>query len=133
MIVGIQPVAGGGPALVDQTWLNGVANGQNQSFVNGLVAHAGGTKAAALQIPAGVAIAIFATVATTGDSALLPQAKQRNTLKVYNAGAQTIDLYGRGTDTVNQVATATAYTLTAGQAAEFFCGVDGNWSAIKSA
>lgn len=132
-IVGIQPVAGGGPALIDQTWLLGLAGGGNLNFTNGLVAHSGGTKAAAFQIPAGLAIAIFKTVAVNGDSALLPGAAAREFIMVRNAGVATLSLYGRSNDTINGSATANAYSLTAGQSALFFCGGSSDWSAIKSA
>lgn len=131
-ITGIQPPQGSGPQLIDGTWLNGLAGGLNNSFINGVVAHAGDTKAAAFQIPAACKIVWVETVTTTGDSVLLPAAQTRNMLMVYNGGAQSLNLYGRGTDTINGVATATAYTLTAGQSAIFFCGKTGQWAANKT-
>lgn len=133
MTVGIAPPAGSGPALQDGQWLNGVAAGQNRNYQNLLVAHAGGTKAAALVLASGVAIFRFVTVATTGDSALMPAAKAGTIVCVRNDGASTMNLYGKGTDTINSVATATAYTLASDVSAIFFCGVDGDWSAVKSA
>lgn len=133
MIVGKQPPQGSGYQLIDGNWANGLANGGNNSFTNALVAHAGGTKAAALQIAAALKIVFFATVATDHDSALLPAAKTRSIVMVYNGGAHILDLYGKGTDTINASATATAYSLNAGQSAIFFCGLDGSWAANKTA
>jgi hypothetical protein len=133
MTIGIAPPVGSGPALQDGQWLNALAAGQNRNFQNKLVAAAGGTKAAAIQLAAGVAMFGFATVANAGDSALLPAAVAGTIICVRNAGAQTLDLYGKGTDVINGTATATAYTLTADQAAIFFCVVTGHWSAVKSA
>lgn len=130
---GIQPTQGGGPALIDQTWLLGLAGGLNNASVNSLVATAGGTKAAGYQIPAATTLVAFATVASSGDSALLPQALKNTYLLVYNGGAQNLSLYGKGTDTINAVATASAYTLATTAAALFFCAKDGNWGAIKTA
>jgi len=133
MTVGIAPPAGSGPGLQDGQWLLAVAGGQNGSYQNRLIAHAGGTKAAAIQLAAGVKIFGFATVATTGDSALLPAAVAGTVCMVRNAGAQTLNLYGKGTDKINGVASATAYTLTTDTGAIFFCAIDGAWTAIKSA
>jgi len=133
MTVGIRPNDGGGPALVDQSWLLGLAGGANRNYVNGITAHAGGTKAAAFQLPANVAIIEVETVATNSDSVLLPQAKAGTIVFVYNKGAATLSSYGKGTDTINGAATANAYDLTTGLSALFFCPVDGAWAAIKSA
>lgn len=130
-MTGILPNFGFG--LIDGSWLRALAGGGNRSYVNGLTAHAGGTKAAAFQIPSGVALVGFGTVATNGDSGLLPTAKAGTKVRVYNAGAATLSLYGKGTDTVNGVATATSYDLTTKQAADFSCDLDGHWSALKSA
>lgn len=132
MTIGIAPPAGSGPALQDGQWLLGVASGQNGSFQNRLIAHAGGTKAAAIQLAAGVKIFGFATVATNGDSALLPAAIAGTTIFVRNAGAASLSLYAKGTDKINGVASATAYSLAADTSAIFFCALDGAWSAVKT-
>lgn len=132
MTVGIAPANGSGPALQDGQWLLGVAAGNNRAYKNGIVAHAGGTKAAAFQLPAGVQIIEIDTVATNGDSVLMPAAVQGQIVMVCNNGAATLDIYGRGTDTINGVATATAYALTVNQSAVFFCAKNGNWGAVHS-
>lgn len=112
---------------------NNLANGDGSSTVSGLVAHAGGTKAAALQIAADKAIVGFGTVVTNSDSALLPPAVVGRRLRVYNGGAATLSLYGQGTDTINGNATATNYDLATKVAADFACDLAGHWSAVKSA
>lgn len=126
-----------GPFLVSGKYLddkfNQISGGGGSTVASGLVAHAGGTKAAALQIASGKALVGFGTVATNGDSALLPPAVAGTQLQVYNAGAATLSLYGHGTDTINGVATATNYDLTTKQSALFGCALDGHWSAIKTA
>ena len=132
MTVGIAPPAGSGPALQDGQWLLGVAAGTNKPYQNRLVAHAGGTKAAAIQLADGVAIFGFATVVTNGDSALLPAAKAGTAIFVRNAGAATLSLYGKGTNIINGAATATNYDLLTNTSALFFCAIDGSWSAIKT-
>lgn len=130
--VGTAPPVNSRQALQDGVWLRGLAAGQNRSYINGLTAHAGGTKAAALQIPAAAALVEFETVATNGDSALLPQALAGTEVKVANSGAATMALYGRGTDTINDAATATNYDLATNVSATFFCAKDGQWKAILS-
>lgn len=131
--VGTSPPVNSRQALQDGVWLRGLANGQNRSYINGLTAHAGGTKAAAFQIPAGVALVQFDTVATSGDSALLPQALAGMEVTVANSGADTLSIYGRGTDTINDVATATNYDVATNVSVRFFCAKDGQWKGIKSA
>lgn len=133
MTTGTQPPVNSRQQLVDGLWLNGLANGQNRSYVNGITAHAGGTKAAALQLPAAVSLIQVATVASSGDSVLLPQALAGTEFRLANSGANTLYAYGRGTDTVNDVATATEYQLATETSALFFCAIDGQWKAIKSA
>lgn len=133
MAIGTAPPVGSGPALQDGDWLNAIAAGQNRNYQNRLVAHAGGTKAAALVLAAGVAMFRFVTVATNGDSALMPAAKAGTIVCVRNDGAATLSIYGKGTDTINSVATATAYSLASDVSSIFFCALDGDWSAVKSA
>lgn len=130
MTVGTPPTRGQRQSLVDGVWLLGLANGQNRSFANGLVAHAGGTKDAALQIPAAAGLVQFDTCATNGDSALLPAAVAGTLVLVANSGAASLSLYGKGTDTINDAATANAYSLATNKNALFFCAKDGQWNSL---
>lgn len=132
-MVGTAPAKNARQALQDGLWLNGLANGQNRSYVNGITAHSGGTKAAAFQLPAAVSLIEVDTVAADNDSVLAPQAAKGATFLIFNAGAHTLNIYGRGTNTINGAATATAYSLTTGQTAIFFCAKDGSWAAVKTA
>lgn len=122
-----------GFGMPDGLWLNGLANGTNRSFANGIVAHAGGGKDDAFQIPASKSMVSIDTVATAGDSLLLPQAVAGTWLMVRNAGVESANLYGKDTNQINGAATANAYALASNVSALFFCAVDGQWSAIKSA
>jgi hypothetical protein len=131
--VGKPPPFGSSFQLIDGRWILQVANGGNMSYQAGITAHAGGTKAAALQLPANVALFQIDTVATTGDSVLLPAANPGTIIEVFNNGAATLNIFGRGTDIINQTATATQYLLTAGQVATFFCAKTGVWAAAKTA
>ena len=110
-----------------------MANGYNRSYINGLTAHSGGTKAAAYQMPAAVAIIQFDTVAVNGDSALLPQAVAGTDITVISSGVATMSVYGRGTDTINDAATANAFSMATNTTARFVCAKYGQWKAILSA
>jgi hypothetical protein len=136
--VGRPPVANTTFGLQDGRWLLGVANGLNRSSQNGIIAHSGGSKAAAFQLPANVAQFQVDTVAADNDSVLMPAAKAGQSVAVFNNGGHILAIYGRGTDTINAQTTATALSLAApatsagvGSNAFFFCSTDGKWSAIK--
>lgn len=131
MATGIAPTNGSGPGLQDGQWLLGVAAGNNRSYKNGIVAHAGGTKAAAVQLPAGVQLLEVDTVASLHDSVLMPAAVAGQIVMVFNNGAAGMDIYGRGTDTINGAATANAHTLATETAAVFFCAKNGAWAGVN--
>lgn len=130
MTVGIAPPNGSGPALQDGQWLLGVAAGNNRSYKNGIVAGAAATKATATQMPAGVQILEVDTVGVANGSVLMPAAVAGQIVMVFNNGANTLDIYGRGTDTINGSATANAHTLATLTAAVFFCGKTGAWAGV---
>jgi hypothetical protein len=132
-VVGRAPVTGQTYALQDSRWLLGVANGLNRSSQNTITAAAGGTKAAAFQLPAAIQLFEVDTVANDNDSVLLPAAKAGQIVFVFNNGAHILGVYGRGTDTINQSVTATQYSMAAALSAVFFCAKDGAWAAVKSA
>lgn len=128
---GIAPNAGF--QMPDGKWLRGLANGVNLSFQAGFIAHAGGTKALAFQLPANRMLLEVDTVASDHDSCLLPTAVPGTLVAVYNAGAHILDLYGRGTNTINAAATANAFSLNANQTVIVFCAKTGLWAANKTA
>lgn len=97
---------------------------------SGLTAHAGGGKASALSLSG--SMASIATVATIADSVLLPAAKVGATFYLTNDGANSMQVFGRGTDTINNVATGTGVAQAAGVAAHYFCTKAGNWSRVQS-
>ena len=86
-----------------------------------------------------------ATVASSADSVKLPQISAvPNTLGavgssviVRNAGANSTQVFGSGTDTINDTATATGVAVGAGKTAIFIChswsGTVGNWYMVLSA
>lgn len=87
------------------------------SVVTGLTAHAGGGQASALLLT-GQTNSVD-TVATAADSVKLPPpqfvGQQINVLN--NAGANSMQVFGSGTDTINGVATGTGVAQAAGKSA----------------
>lgn len=86
---GVQPQNGFG--TVDGTWLNGLAAGQNSTYVYGLTA-TGSTQAGALQLVPGNTLIEVDTVASSTGVAL-PTAIQGTEISIYNNGANTLTVY----------------------------------------
>lgn len=70
---------------------------------------------------------VVGTVATAGDSVLLPPSAPGMNVWVYNAGANPMQVFGSGTDTINGIATATGISQGVGALAVYVCRVAGNW------
>ena len=74
----------------------------------------------------------FTTVpASTG--ALLPVAVAGMNITIINAGANSLQVYGNGSDTINGIAAATGVALASGKTAEYFTTVAGAWHQLLSA
>ena len=138
-MVGIPPQQG--YELIEGRFLLGITNGHNMSYESGLTAHAGGTQAAGLLIPADIAFVEFDTVASGGDSAVLPFASQPGTvIVVLNSTATSMNVYSNhGTNPVTGAAdklngstsAAVAVAGTGGltAAVRFYCPKAGVWLA----
>jgi hypothetical protein len=96
-----------------------------QSAVNSLTAFAGGGQGSATPLTA--AINRVTTVATIGDSVLLPVSKVGMTIIVSNAGAQPMDVFPAGTEVINSLAASTAVRINNGTTVAFWCSVAGTW------
>jgi hypothetical protein len=95
------------------------------SSADALTAHSGGGKTSALALSKQVNR--FSTVAAELDSALLPASAAGGFVVVTNGGAHGADLYGAGSDTINDVLTTTAFYLPDGATALFYSTVAGKW------
>lgn len=97
----------------------------------GLTAHAGGTQAAALALSATVFVHKVDTVTSGNDSVRLPVSVAGQThIVINNAASNSLQVYGAGTDTINNVATATGVAQAAGIAGMYHCPVAGLWYRI---
>ena len=113
-----------------------VLNGTAGRDVNEAVtAAAGGGQTNATQLT-GYA-ANVTVVATAADSVKLPLAIAGNVYFLQNSdSADSMQVFGAGTDTINGVATATGVAQAAGKSAVYFCTVSapaGKWFRVLSA
>ena len=105
------------------------------STQNNITAQADGTKANATPITA--AKAHIATSAGAADSVLLPPGYPGLEITIFNGGANSIQVFGAGQDTINGVDTAVGVTQNNGISAVYTCyevvaGV-GIWGRVLSA
>jgi hypothetical protein len=122
---------GTGPQLIDGIWAQGVANGLNASFLNGVTC-TGSTQATAFQLPSAATLIELDTVAaSTGCN--LPTALPGVEISIYNNGANTATIYPTVPnnpvtgvqDTLNNATTTTVASHTS---IYVFCAKAGIWS-----
>ncbi len=101
----------------------------------GLTAHSGGTQASGLALSTTKPVHNVTTVAAGNDSVLLPASTGGGAVHIVmnSAAANSMQVYGSGTDTINAVATATGVALAAGKSAVFVDYAAGTWFMLKSA
>ena len=118
--------------MMDGAYVLGLAQGQNNTFTNGIAA-AGTTQATATAIPASLQfVEIDTTAASTGIS--IPFALPGASIRFYNNGASTLTIYPNVTnnpvsaaqDTINNgtsasLATHTAYDCFSAKAGVWAC------------
>jgi hypothetical protein len=110
----------------------GVSQGHIKfSVKNGLVARAGGGQANATFLPAD--INRVTTVATIADSVKLPKAVPGLDVTVYNAAANSMNVFPATGDAINALAANAAFAVAGGKNVQFGCAVAGTWHAILSA
>lgn len=130
--VGTPPTPATGMGLVDGTWLNGLAGGENHAYQSGITA-AGSTQAGATQLNAGVRMFSIDTVASSTGVAL-PSCLQGNELSIYNNGANTLTVYPA---VANNPVTAAQDTINNGTSTSesshtvktYYCPENGVWAA----
>jgi hypothetical protein len=108
-----------------------------ESFTDNITAHAGGGQASALQLT--TELNRITTVANPGDSVMLPGSSQVAlapsgpqstgglTVIIINHGVNPVQVFGAGTDTIDDVAAATGVTQMAGSVTIYTCTTPGAW------
>lgn len=96
------------------------------SSADAITAYAGGGQTNAVGLTA--MINRVSTVATAADSVKLPPSEVGLSITVINgAASNSMQVFGAGTDTINDVATATGVAQAAGKTAVYTCPVAGKW------
>lgn len=95
------------------------------SFTDGITAFAGGGQGSATPLTS--EINRLTVVANNGDSALLPASAGGMGIIVINHGAKSAQIYGTGSDTIDDVASGTGVAQMTGSVAFYFCPVAGKW------
>lgn len=67
------------------------------------------------------------TTVTSGTGVILPASVAGLSIIVINSGANALQVYGAGTDTINDVLTTTGVTQMVNSAVEYYCSVAGKW------
>jgi hypothetical protein len=98
-----------------------------ESFQDNITAFAGGGQAGATPIT--TEVARVTTVATAGDSVMLPPAVQGLALMVINHGTKAMQVFGTGTDTIDDQAAATGVAQMVNSVVIFLCVTNGKWYA----
>lgn len=101
----------------------------------GLTAHSGGTQAAALALSATKGIHNVTTVAAGNDSVVLPASTGGGAVHwVKNsAAANSLQLYGLGSDTIDGVTASTGVAVAAGKSRLVVDAVSGTWLSLLGA
>ena len=122
------------------TWataINNAFSGATQTTprataTDGITAHAGGGQTNAVLLTS--MVNRVSTVATAADSVKLPVSAAGLVVQLVNgAASNSMQVFGSGTDTINDVATATGVAQAAGVSATYFCPVAGKWYRVLSA
>lgn len=101
----------------------------------GLTAHAGGGQGSALALSASKSFHEVTTVGTAADSVALPAATGSGNLHwVKNsAAANSLQVFGQATETIDGVASATGVAVAAGKSRLFLDSAAGKWQSLLGA
>ena len=120
-----------------QWYSNGIGTGyagsfSTLSFTDAITAKAGGTRP--LAVPITTTISKVSTVANAGDSVILPASSPGVVLQIINAaGANAMQVFAQGNDTIDGIAGATGYSQAAGKTVQYLCTAVGFWHKLVSA
>ena len=114
------------PDSVSPTFVNATLTGYlYESAAGAVAAFAGGGQASAT--PLAAEVNRITTVTTAGDSVKLPASVVGLTLLLINTGANPMQVFGAGTDTVDGVATAVGVSQMQNSVVLYICAVAGAW------
>ena len=142
-IPALQTVTSGGTGTTTPSLVAGANIAISGSWPNQTVTSTFGTQAAqdgltALGTNRGTALTLLGTIFTvttvaSGTGVVLPVAIQPSVTYLWNFGANALQVYANGTDTINGTAGSTGVTLNQGANGSLMtltCSVNGAWRAI---
>ena len=139
-----QAMSGGGTAaIVDDNGqsLGGILNLAGNGIETGVVALYGGGQAGSTQVSATKTISIVGTALLANDSVMLPTVGTNGVTAghikiIYNSTANSVQVYGAGTDTIQAAATGTGVALASKHFGIYCCyslATANLWCAISAA
>lgn len=121
-----------GLQLIDGDLITELSQMRLNNSTNGITAKVNGGKSGATQLSNGVNN--ITVVNTANDSALLPIADGKSIVIVINSdSADSVQIFGQGTDTINGIATGTGVAQAHGITALYVSPVKGQWFRLLSA
>jgi hypothetical protein len=119
--------------IAGKWYANGLGTGfsgsfETMSYTDALTARAGGGQG--LATPITTMMSRFTTVATAGDSAILPTGVPGMNIVVINASATSMNVFPDTGSAINALAANAAFALAAGKTATFVTTVAGTWHSI---
>ncbi len=112
--------------LISPSFTNLLISGLfSESFTDNITAHAGGGQASAVQLT--TELNRVATVTTAADSVKLPASVAGLTIVVTNHGSNPMQVFGLGTDTIDDVAAATGVSHMQNSMVIYSCYTAGAW------
>lgn len=121
-----------GKRLADNDQLNDFLATPTFQTNGPITALAGGGRSASTP-PLLRGVNIVGTVATTGDSVVLRKAMAGAIVIVRNAGANAMQVFASGSDTINGTAGSTGISVASGKSVIFFATSDSAWFSLLSA
>jgi hypothetical protein len=119
-----------GNRLIDGQQLNNALANPLYSTLDNVVASTTHTQVGGTPISTTSTLVRVTTVASSGDAITLPPAYPGDEFKIFNSGANPMQVYATGSDTINATAGSTGISQTNGKGNLYFCVTQGSWQTI---
>lgn len=113
--------------LADNNTLNTLLANPNYSSEDSITAHSGGGQTSAYLLTATIS---RITTAAANDSVRLPGSKAGSMVIVINDSSNAVQVFGKETATINDIATGTGVSVAPGTSVVYFCPIAGKWYTI---
>lgn len=110
-----------------QVLLNEIGSPTTPTTTDSITAHSGGGQSSAVALTS--TVNRVTTVANPADSVALPTSAAGLIVFVINAGANSLQVFGTGADTINGKTATTGVSQMPGAVSTFYCVTAGSWTA----